>query len=447
MAKVFNIEDLKALNKFQPQFGYQRTGVFPLDPSSIFGSKADAELYAAGGEDARGISATRYAGQLIAVQENNSTVLYTVEANDTLKPVVGAVSDGLTDITNKVNAILNGESLDSFKDVEDKFAALPKDMVVSGGAVRVLTEDELTKDSTLVANEKYIILTIANAEEGKDKLYIQAKDLVDVYTGGTYVTVSDNNVVDVNISKLEEKLVTDNFAKKSDITAITDTLATARELNAVKAKAEANETNIGTLNSTVGDENSGLVKKVNDLETNLGNYATTDTLTSELAKKVDKTTTVNGKALSGNITLSGSDVLVGGEGAHKTAKISATVEDIYSSIVSVKTTAEGAIKSVSADADDKYIAAATTSGAVKISSKGIDSAISAAVSGVKVSVKNGEYITGSVDSTGREITLGSAVQAVSSASTTAKGLAEASDVKAYVDNKVASYQLTWTNFA
>ena len=447
MAKVFNIEDLKSLNKFQPQFGYQRTGVFPLDPSSIFGSKADAELYASGGEDARGISATRYAGQLIAVQENNSTVLYTVEANDTLKPVVGAVSDGLADITNKVNAILNGESIDSFKDVEDKFAALPKDMVVSGGEVRVPTEAELTADTTLVANEKYIILTIANAEEGKDKLYIKAKDLVDVYTGGTYATVSDKNVIDVNISALEGKLVTDNFAKKSDITAITDTLATTEALNAVKAKAEANETNIGTLTSTVGDENNGLVKKVNDLETNLGDYATTATLTSELAKKVDKTTTINSKALSDNITLSGKDILVGGEGAHKSGAINTTIEDLYSSIATVKTTADGAIKSVSADESDKYVAVATTSGAVKVSSKGIDTAISTAVSEVKVSVANGGYITGSVDTSGREITLGSSIQSVSSASSTAKGLAEASDVKSYVDNKVASYQLTWTNFA
>ena len=247
MAKILTVDVLKALKKFDLPKGYQRTGEFPLDPSSVFGSKADADLYASGGVDSRGLSGTRYAGQIITVQENNSTVLYTVEANNTLKPVIGSVSTGLADVTSKVNAILNGASLDSFKDVEDKFASLPKDMVVSGGEVRVPTSAELTANKDLTANVKYIILTIANAAAGKDKLYIKASELVDVYKAGTYTTVSSSNVIDVNITALENKLVTDTFAKKSDITNITDTLATTEALNAVKATADANTQNIAAI--------------------------------------------------------------------------------------------------------------------------------------------------------------------------------------------------------
>lgn len=439
MAKVFSKDELKALAKMDFPLVIQRADIFPLDASSIFSTKEDAVLYASGGKDYRGLSGTRYAGQLIAVQENDSTVLYTVEANDTLKPVVGAVSEGLADITTKVTNILNGATLDSFKDVEDKFAAIPKDMVVSGGEVRVPTTEEITADNTLVAGEKYIILTIANANAGKDKLYIKAKDLVDVYTGGTYVTVSKTNQIDVNVTKLEEKFVTDKFAKKADITTAIAPLATTEALNAVSSKANANATNIETLTTTVGDANGGLVKKVTDLETSLGNYTTTEDFNTKLAKKVDKTTTINTHALTDNIVLNGGDILVGGSGTHKAAKLNVSVEDIYTQLATVTTTANAAVKSVTNVINDKYVTVTTTSGAVKIASKGIDSAISTAVAGVKVSVTDGGYITGSVDTAGRKITLGSTTQAISSASSTAKGLAEASDVKIYVDNKVSNY--------
>ena len=116
MAKILTEEILKALKKFDLPKGYQRTGEFPLDPSSVFASKADADLYAAGEADSRGLSGTRYAGQLIAVVENGVTTLYTVESNDTLKAVGGDVSADLATLTSKVDAILAGnhEGLDSY---------------------------------------------------------------------------------------------------------------------------------------------------------------------------------------------------------------------------------------------------------------------------------------------------------------------------------------------
>lgn len=292
MAKILTEEILKALKKFDLPKGYQRTGEFPLDPSSVFASKADADLYAAGGADSRGLSGTRYAGQLIAVVENGVTTLYTVESDDTLKAVGGDVSADLATLTSKVDAILAGnhEGLDSLADVKAKFDSL-KDLVVESGVVRVATEEELTADKSLITGDLYIVLTIKNSNE---KLFIPAKALVDVYTGSDYVAVSDTNVISLKIADLEAKLVTDEFAKKSDITDITSTLATTESVNAVKAtadaaasKADVNEGKIGTLENTVGNAESGLVKDVADIKTNLTGYE---------VKSVDSTAS-NGVAL------------------------------------------------------------------------------------------------------------------------------------------------------
>lgn len=193
MAKILTEEILKDLKKFDLPKGYQRTGEFPFDPSSVFASKADADLYAAGGADSRGLSGTRYAGQPIAVVENGVTTLYTVEPNDTLKAVVGDVSADLATLTSKIDAILAGnhEGLDSLADVKAKFDSL-KDLVVESGVVRVATEEELTADPSLVTEDLYIVLTIKNSNE---KLFIPAKALVDVYTESDYVAVSDTNVI------------------------------------------------------------------------------------------------------------------------------------------------------------------------------------------------------------------------------------------------------------
>lgn len=292
MAKILTEEILKALKKFDLPKGYQRTGEFPLDPSSVFASKADADLYAAGGADSRGLSGTRYAGQLIAVVENGVTTLYTVESNDTLKAVGGDVSADLATLTSRVDAILAGnhEGLDSLADIKAKFDSL-KDLVVESGVVRVATEEELTADESLITGDLYIVLTIKNSNE---KLFIPAKALVDVYTGSDYVAVSDTNVISLKITDLEAKLVTDEFAKKSDITDITSTLATTESVNAVKAtadaaasKADVNEGKIGTLENTVGNAESGLVKDVADIKTNLTGYE---------VKSVDRTAS-NGVAL------------------------------------------------------------------------------------------------------------------------------------------------------
>lgn len=90
--------------------------------------------------------------------------------------------------------------------------------------------------------------------------------------------------------------------------------------------------------------------------------------------------------------------------------------------------------------DDKYVKVtkAADSNAYTVASQGIDAAIETATAAVKVSIASAEgaFVTGSMDDAGRKITLSEKIQAVSGATGETRGLAEASDVKTYVDGKV-----------
>ena len=64
---------------------FVRTGNFPLDRSSIFGSYEDALKYAQGdGSDSRGLGKTSYVGQIIAVYENDTVSVYKINGKDVM---------------------------------------------------------------------------------------------------------------------------------------------------------------------------------------------------------------------------------------------------------------------------------------------------------------------------------------------------------------------------
>ena len=229
--------------------------------------------------------------------------------------------------------------------------------------------------------------------------------------------------------------------------------------------------------------------------------------------------TVNGKKLSGSpIVLDGSMIAVGGTGAHKTANLDTTVEDIYGKIsdaaaggvlsfggqsgditlatagtndgdvnltmtgkaLSASIVGLGSAAFTESSAYDAHGAAAavlgkstdtstekTVYGAISLANEKatpglVDEKITAAgtkyataAQGTKadnalqsVSASGDDYITASAGAkagNSQTITVSTNVQAVSSASASAKGLAEASDVKNYVDNHVST-TLAWASF-
>lgn len=186
-------------------------------------------------------------------------------------------------------------------------------------------------------------------------------------------------------------------------------------------------------------------------------------LDTALNGKVPTTRKVNGKALSEDIELVGDDIYV-----YNTSSAGSTVEEALEDLYTkVSQAAASGVQSFGGQTGAITVDTAnTTNGQVKfsMSSKQLkgtvnglksaayteSSAYATSAQGTKadtaIQIVNGtdsNYIATS--KSGTTVTVTSMLQTVASASSSAKGLAEASDVKAYVDSTVNS-ALTWVEF-
>lgn len=183
-------------------------------------------------------------------------------------------------------------------------------------------------------------------------------------------------------------------------------------------------------------------------------------LDSALAGKVPTTRTVNSKPLSTNVVLAGADILVGGDGTYSESDLQAAIEAIDGRITSAAASGvqsfggqTGAITVDTANTTNGQVKFSMSSKQLKGTVNGLksaayteSSAYATSAQGTKadsaIQIVNGtasNYITTS--KSGTTVTVTSMLQAVASASSSAKGLAEASDVKAYADGL-----MTWVEF-
>lgn len=120
---------------------------------------------------------------------------------------------------------------------------IPKDLVVKSGSVIVITEenkDQFTGvEPAVEVGDQVLQLVLTNNE----KININVKSLIDIYTAGAYITITGNTVA-VNYESLKTQLTTD--LNVGDISTI--------------------RTDVNTLKTTVGNSTSGLVKDVNTLK-------------------------------------------------------------------------------------------------------------------------------------------------------------------------------------
>lgn len=243
----------------------------------------------------------------------------------------------------------------------------------------MLTDAELVTNPAGQSAGTYIKLTWNTDSGKKDPMYINVTSLIDIYT-----------------AKPDGGLKLEDHAFSVDTTKI----ATVESVNGVTDRVNTLEGKVATIQG----EGEGSIKK-----------AVADE--ASRAKAAEK------------------------KNADAAAAAQKAIDDFKNRADGFATSAQGAkadsaIQSVAAKTEDKYITATSNGTSVEIASKGIDSAIKTAADAVKVSVKGGGYITGSTDATGRVITLGSTTQTIAEANSTAKGLAEASDVKSYVDGEI-----------
>ena len=198
------------------------------------------------------------------------------------------------------------------------------------------------------------------------------------------------------------------------------------------------------------------------IETDIPTLATSKIsgLDSALAGKVPTTRTVNSKPLSTNVVLAGADILVGGDGTYSESDLQAAIEAMDGRITSAAASGvqsfggqTGAITVDTANTTNGQVKFSMSSKQLKGTVNGLKSAAytessvyATSAQGTKadtaIQAVNGtaaNYITASKNST--TVTVSSTIQAVASASSSAKGLAEASDVKAYADSL-----MTWAEF-
>ena len=103
--------------------------------------------------------------------------------------------------------------------IEGSTINIPKDMVVNGGTVRELADDEITETRPAGL---YIVLELN--DESKTKLYIPADKLVDNYTGSTYVTVNEGSrTIELNTEALKSANIFDVFGSASAVQSALDT--------------------------------------------------------------------------------------------------------------------------------------------------------------------------------------------------------------------------------
>ena len=183
-------------------------------------------------------------------------------------------------------------------------------------------------------------------------------------------------------------------------------------------------------------------------------------LDTALNGKVPTTRTVNSKPLSANVVLAGADILVGGDGTYSESDLQAAIEAMDGRITSAAASGvqsfggqTGAITVDTANTTNGQVKFSMSSKQLKGTVNGLksaayteSSAYATSAQGTKadsaIQAVNGttaNYITASKNST--TVTISSTIQAVASASSSAKGLAEASDVKAYADSL-----MTWAEF-
>ena len=333
-------------------------------------------------------------------------------------------------------------------------------VVISEIDASAFIKDGMIQSVLFNPETKHVTITF-NTDAGHEAIDVDLSTLVDTYKAGTGLSLANDGTFSVN----------------------TTTIATVEKATTLANAAE-----------------QAAKTHANGLKENIDAY------------------TVNGKTISKNPVLDGSMIAVGGTGAHKTANLDTTVEDIYGKIsaaaasgvlsfggqsgditlasagtkngdVNLKMTGKALSASIvglgsaafteSSAYDTKGAAAAvlgkstdtstkkTVYGAIALANEKatpslVDEKITAAgtkyataAQGTKadnalqsVSASGDDYITASAGAkagNSQTITVSTNVQAVSSASASAKGLAEASDVKNYVDNHVST-TLAWASF-
>ena len=233
---------------------------------------------------------------------------------------------------------------------------IPKDFLVKSGEVRAATATDHAADSTITVGEKvldFTVNTVGNDGTGSH-IIIPVSDLVDTYTGGNGIDVSNANVISTVIDSAangnEFLSVSSNGLKVSGVSSAIST-----------AKSEV----IGTSNDTASSDTVKGAKRYADSLAN--NYATStqggkaDTALQSISKGTDGTyvTTTVGAKSSNNQTVGVSvtvQAVSTSDASDNTKKGLAEASDVKTYVASVESALRGSTSAAGYVANDTLAA-------------------------------------------------------------------------------------------
>lgn len=377
-----------------------------------------------------------------------------------------AANDKVLSLTNKlVSATIGLDYGDATTEALNGKKAIKlvgkEGVVISEIDASAFIKDGMIQSVAFDTKTKHVTITF-NTDAGREAIDVDLSTLVDTYKAGTGLSLANDGTFSVNtttIATVEKANTLANAAEqaaKTHANQLKETIdaytVNGKRLSESPVVLDGSMIAVGgtgthktaNLDTTVED----IYGKISDAAAggvlSFGGQSGDITLATASTKNGDVNLKMTGKALSASIVGLGSAAFT--ESSAYDAKGAAAAVLGKSTDKSTEKTVYGAIALANEKATpslvDEKITAAGTKYATAAQGTKADNALQS------VSASGDDYITASAGAkagNSQTITVSTNVQAVSSASASAKGLAEASDVKNYVDNHVST-TLAWASF-
>ena len=322
-------------------------------------------------------------------------------------------------------------------------------------------KDGMIQSVAFDTKTKHVTITF-NTDAGREAIDVDLSTLVDTYKAGTGLSLATDGTFSVNtttiatVEKAAELANAAETAAKTHANTLKETIdaytVNGKKLSESPIVLDGSMIAVGgtgahkteNLDTTVEDIYGKISAAAASGVLSFGGQSGDITLATAGTNDGDVNLKMTGKALSASIVGLGSAAFTESS-AYDTQGAAAAVLG-KSTDASTEKTVYGAIALANEKATpglvDEKITAAGTKYATAAQGTKADNALQS------ISASGDDYITASAGAkagNSQAITVSTKVQAVSSASASAKGLAEASDVKNYVDNHVST-TLAWASF-
>ena len=333
-------------------------------------------------------------------------------------------------------------------------------IVISEIDASAFIKDGMIQSVEFNAETKHVAITF-NTDAGREAIDVDLSTLVDTYKAGTGLSLATDGTFSVNTTTIATVGKATELANSAETAAKTHANGLKENIDAYTVNGKpisgspvldgsmiavggTGTHKTANLDTTVED----IYDKISDAAAggvlSFGGQSGDITLKTAGTENGDVNLTMTGKELSASIVGLGSAAFTESSAYDTHGAADAVLGK--STDASTKKTVYGAIALANEKATpglvDEKITAAGTKYATAAQGTKADNALQS------VSASGDDYITASAGAkanNSQAITVSTKVQAVSSASASAKGLAEASDVKNYVDNHVST-TLAWASF-